>query len=97
MIAGAVGFVDLGNIGKAMAIRLADRPAALWVYGIAFEPVAELREAGARVVQDVADLAGRVDLGCVMVRDDDQARAVLTDLLPAAREGLVMAVHSTKR
>lgn len=92
---GAVGFVGLGNIGKAMATRLVDRDAGLWVCDIAPEPVAELREAGAQVARNVADLAGRVDLVCVMVRDDDQVRDVLAELLPAAREGLVVAVHST--
>lgn len=91
----AVGFAGLGNIGKAMATRLVDRPGGLWVCDIAPEPVAELREAGARVARDAAELAGHVDLLCIMVRDDEQVRGVLAEVLPTARDGLVVAVHST--
>lgn len=92
---GAVGFVGLGNIGKAMAARLVDWPGGLWVYDVAPEPVRELAEAGAGVAADVADLAARVDLVCVMVRDDDQVRDVVGRLSGAARDGMVVAVHST--
>ena len=91
----AVGFAGLGNIGKAMATRLVDRPGGLLVFDIASEPVAQLRAAGAKVARDVAELAAQVDLLCVMVRDDDQVRSVLAEVLPAARDGLVVAVHST--
>lgn len=92
---GAVGFVGLGDIGKAMASRLLDWPAGVWVYDVAAEPVRELAEAGAGVAADVSDLAGKVDLVCVMVRDDDQVRDVVGRLSGAGREGLVVAVHST--
>lgn len=92
---GSVGFVGLGNIGKTMAARLVDWPAGLWVFDIAAEPVAHLRAAGAQVAHDVADLASRVDLVMIMVRDDDQVRDVLAEMLPAAKPGLVVAVHST--
>ncbi len=91
----AAGFAGLGNIGKAMATRLVDRPGGLRVFDIASEPVEELRAAGAQVASDVAELAASVDLLCVMVRDDDQVRSVLAEALPAARRGLVVAVHST--
>ncbi len=91
----AVGFVGLGNIGKPMALRLADWPGGLWVYDVAPEPVAELAGAGAVVAETLAAMAASVDLVCVMVRDDDQVRAVLAELLPAARPGLTVAVHST--
>ncbi|GAB2860664.1 NAD(P)-dependent oxidoreductase [Nocardioides pacificus] len=93
--AGAVGFVGLGNIGKPMALRLADWPSGLWVYDVAPEPLAELERAGARVAASVAELAAHVDLVCVMVRDDDQVRDVLGEVLGAAREGLTVAIHST--
>lgn len=92
---GAVGFVGLGNIGAPMATRLAEWQGGLLVHDVAPEPVAELEKAGAEVAADVADLASRVDLLCIMVRDDDQVRDVLGRTLGAAREGLVVAVHST--
>jgi len=65
------------------------------VYDVAPEPVAELAEAGAKAAGSVADLARDAALVCVMVRDDDQVRDVVGRLLGSAREGLVVAVHST--
>ena len=95
----SVGFVGLGAIGKPMAHRLASAPpdAALdlWVYDVAPEPVAELEAAGAKAAASVAELAQRVDVLCVMVRDDDQVRDVLGQALGTARDGLVIAIHST--
>jgi 3-hydroxyisobutyrate dehydrogenase-like beta-hydroxyacid dehydrogenase len=94
-----VGFVGLGNIGKPMALRLAAQQQAagltLTVYDVADGPLAELREAGAEVAASVAELAGAVDVLCVMVRDDEQVRDVLGQAWGTARDGLVVAVHST--
>ena len=95
----AVGFVGLGAIGKPMALRLASAPADsgidLWVHDVAPEPVAELESAGAKGAASIAELAPQVDVLCVMVRDDDQVRDVLGQALGAARDGLVIAIHST--
>lgn len=90
-----IGFVGLGNIGKPMALRLAASPDDLSVYDVAPGPVAELVAAGATEASSVAALAREVDLVCVMVRDDDQVRAVMAEIVDAAREGLVVAIHST--
>lgn len=85
-----VGFVGLGNIGKPMALRLAQADAVdLQVYDVAPDPVAELVAAGARAVGSVAELD--VDVVCVMVRDDDQVRAVAADV----PRDCVLVVHST--
>jgi 3-hydroxyisobutyrate dehydrogenase-like beta-hydroxyacid dehydrogenase len=89
-----VGFVGLGNIGKPMAQRLASG-GDLVVHDIAPEPVAALVAAGASSADSVAELAGQVDVLCVMVRDDDQVREVLGEALGTARPGLVVVVHST--
>ena len=90
-----IGFVGLGQIGAPMARRLLDWPGGLVVYDVAPEPVARLVEQGAQAADDLADLAARVGLLCVMVRDDAQVEAVLDEVAPAARDGLVVAVHST--
>lgn len=92
---GAVGFVGLGNIGQAMATRLADWPGGLWVYDLAPEPLAELEQVGARIAGSVAELAGHVDLICVMVRDEAQVRDVLDEALRGATMPLTVAIHST--
>lgn len=94
-----VGFVGLGNIGKPMALRLASAPPEggleLTVFDVAAEPLAELGAAGAKVAGSVAELAGQVEVLCVMVRDDDQVREVLGEALGTAQAGLVVVVHST--
>lgn len=85
-----VGFVGLGNIGKPMALRLAAAEGIdLTVYDVEPGPVAELVEAGARAADNVAAI--EADVVCVMVRDDDQVRAVAADVGP----GPVLVVHST--
>lgn len=99
-----VGFVGLGSIGRPMAQRLAAADASvvaeLWVYDVAPDPVAELAAAGAKAAGSVGELATAVDVLCVMVRDDDQVREVLGEVLAHAgrrtgEERLVVAVHST--
>jgi 3-hydroxyisobutyrate dehydrogenase len=93
--ASRVGFVGLGNIGKPMALRLADWPGGLTVYDVAPEPLAVLERAGARPASSVGDLAAECAVICVMVRDDDQVRDVMGEILGAAHPGTVVAVHST--
>ncbi len=91
----AVGFVGLGNIGKPMALRLAAADLDLVVHDVAATPVDELVAAGARKAGSVAELAAAVDVVCVMVRDDDQVREVLGQVLGVAREGQTVVIHST--
>jgi 3-hydroxyisobutyrate dehydrogenase len=90
-----VGFVGLGNIGKPMALRLAAADLDLVVFDVAPDPVGELVAAGATPAASVAGLATAVDVVCVMVRDDDQVRDVLGEVLGVAREGQVVVIHST--
>jgi 3-hydroxyisobutyrate dehydrogenase len=91
-----VGFVGLGNIGKPMALRLAAADGIeLGVYDVAPGPVAELEAAGATAAGSVAELAGGVDVLCVMVRDDDQVRDVLGEVLGVAGDRLTVVIHST--
>lgn len=95
----AVGFVGLGNIGKPMALRLAARAAQgdldLVVFDVAAGPVAELVGAGARSASSVAELAAGVDIVCVMVRDDDQVRDVLGEVLGVSGDRQTVVIHST--
>jgi 3-hydroxyisobutyrate dehydrogenase-like beta-hydroxyacid dehydrogenase len=78
-----------------MARRLLAWPGGLTVHDVEPAPVDELVAAGAQRATDVADLASRSDVLCVMVRDDEQVWAVVEEALPAASPGLVIAVHST--
>ncbi len=91
-----VGFVGLGNIGKPMALRLADHAGIeLAVFDIAAAPVAEVVAIGARAASSVAELAATVDVLSVMVRDDDQVRSVLDEVLATDGAVQVVVVHST--
>jgi 3-hydroxyisobutyrate dehydrogenase-like beta-hydroxyacid dehydrogenase len=86
----SVGFVGLGNIGKPMATRLASS-GPVWAYDVVLEAV---EATGATPGTSVADVASRVDVLCVMVRDDDQVRAVAAEARTAGHPP-VLVIHST--
>ncbi|CAM3456203.1 NAD(P)-dependent oxidoreductase [Nocardioides dubius] len=96
-----VGFVGLGDIGRPMALRLAAADGAeLAVFDLNPVPLAELAAAGARVAESLAALADGVETVCVMVRDDDQVRAVLAELIAAVGSAesptlRTVVIHST--
>lgn len=91
----SAGFVGLGLIGKPMALRLAAAGLDLTVFDIAPGAADELVAAGTKAARSVAELAGQVDLLCVMVRDDDQVRDVVAEVLDAGCARLTVAIHST--
>lgn len=94
-----VGFVGLGNIGKPMALRLAQQQEAsdleVWVYDVAEAPLIEAEQAGAQIAASVAEIAAKVDVLCLMVRDDNQVRDVLGEVLGVAGDRLTVVIHST--
>ena len=89
------GFVGLGNIGRPMALRLADWPGGLWVYDIDADATAALENAGAKVAGSPHELAQHAKCISIMVRDDDQVRDVVDGLMAGAAPGSVLIVHST--
>jgi 3-hydroxyisobutyrate dehydrogenase-like beta-hydroxyacid dehydrogenase len=94
----AVGFVGLGQIGQPMAARLATWPGGLVVYDSRPEAMAPLVASGAQAAASVGELAGSAGIISVMVRDDEQVRAVVRDLAeaaPPASPPVIVAVHST--
>ncbi len=101
MKATKTGFIGLGTIGKPMALRLAASDAiALQVFDIDPEPMGELVAAGATAAESIGALGNWADVVCVMVRDDDQVRAVLAEMLADLTQRTSMVpvsfvVHST--
>ena len=91
----AIGFIGLGQIGSPMAGHLIGWPGGLVVCDVLPNATAALEGRGARVEPTPAGVAQRVDLISIMVRDDDQVRQVVGDILPAASRGTVVAIHST--
>ncbi|MDN3358602.1 NAD(P)-dependent oxidoreductase [Actinomadura sp. DC4] len=88
------GFVGLGQMGGLMAAHLAGGD--LVVYDTRPEAMAPLLAKGARPAAGLAEIAA-TELISVMVRDDDQVNEVAEALLPRARPGTVLAIHSTIR
>ncbi|GAA2213480.1 NAD(P)-dependent oxidoreductase [Nonomuraea monospora] len=88
------GFVGLGQIGGPMAGRLAGPD--LIVYDVRAEAMAPLAERGAVAAGSLADVAQAAIIS-LMVRDDAQVNEVAAALIPAARPGTIIAVHSTIR
>lgn len=94
----SVGFVGLGWIGKPMAARLVGMPEGLVVFDADPAATLDAEQAGARRADSAAQLAQLCDVVSVMVRDDDQVRAVCTGpdgLFAGARAGCVVVIHST--
>jgi 3-hydroxyisobutyrate dehydrogenase-like beta-hydroxyacid dehydrogenase len=93
----AVGFIGLGQIGSPMAEHLLDRPGGVVVCDLRSAATEPFAEKGARVAATPADVAKEADVISVMVRDDAEVREVVTALIDAARDGTVIAIHSTIR
>ena len=95
------GFVGLGTIGKPMALRLAaSETVDLQVFDLDRKPVAELVAAGASAAESIGAIGNWADVICVMVRDDDQVRAVLAEVLADLKSRNTMVpvsfvIHST--
>jgi 3-hydroxyisobutyrate dehydrogenase-like beta-hydroxyacid dehydrogenase len=92
-----VGFVGLGQIGAPMARRLLAWPAGLVVFDVVAAATGPFADDGAVVADSVAALGAACGVVSVMVRDDEQVRAVVAELAPAMADGGVIAVHSTIR
>ncbi|GAC47172.1 NAD(P)-dependent oxidoreductase [Gordonia aichiensis] len=90
-----LGYVGLGNIGGPMAGRLAKWSGGLTVFDLEPEAVAAVVDQGAHAAASLTELASSSDIIGICVRDDDQVRTVVSELLDGAADGTVLAVHST--
>ena len=89
-----LGYIGLGNQGAPMAKRLVDWPGGLVVFDVRTDAMTPLAELGASLADTVADVAA-ADVISVTVLTDAQVRDVVTELGAHAREGTVIAIHST--
>ena len=85
-----IGFIGLGQMGKAIAGRLVDAGHHVRVWNRSPEPVQELVAKGAEAAARPADVA-RADFLMTMLANDDALRAVVIDqgVLDAASPGLI--------
>jgi 3-hydroxyisobutyrate dehydrogenase len=94
----AVGFIGLGEMGFPMARNLVNAGYLLHVFDVVEEPLHELREMGARIVDSPSAAAQGSEVIIVMVRTTEQAEDVIsgTDgVLAGANKGSVVLVMST--
>lgn len=93
-----IGFIGLGFQGKPLAHNIVEAGYTLTVHDVRYEPMEELKAAGARAAASPAAVAAASDLVIVCVVDDAQVLEVLAGpqgVLSGARPGLIVAVHST--
>jgi 3-hydroxyisobutyrate dehydrogenase-like beta-hydroxyacid dehydrogenase len=85
-----IGFIGLGNMGKAIAARLINAGHHVRVWNRSPQPVQELVAMGAEAAVRPADVA-RADFLVTMLANDDALRAVVIDqgVLDAASPGLI--------
>jgi 3-hydroxyisobutyrate dehydrogenase-like beta-hydroxyacid dehydrogenase len=94
-----VGFIGLGQMGKAMALNLVGA-FDLMVYDLRAEPCNELAARGARVASSPAEVGRHAEVTELAVVDDPQLEQVTIGkggLLESAASGSILAVHSTVR
>ena len=75
-VAGPVGFIGLGLLGQAMALRLAQQGVALVVWNREAERLAPLVTAGATVAASPREVAERCTVVCLCVLDGGAVRTV---------------------
>ena len=93
-----VGFIGLGRMGKPMAINILQAGFGLAVHDAREQPVLELASLGAKVAQSPREVAEDGDLVEIVVVDDAQVDDVLLGdrgVLQGARDGTIIAIHST--
>ena len=97
-MAGAVGFIGLGNMGRPMALNLLKHGFSLVVHDIDPAKLGPLRERGASVVGSAAEVAASTDRTISMVETTGQAQAVIVGehgIIRTARPGHLVVCMST--
>ena len=93
-----VGFIGLGNMGKHMAINIANAGFDLMVYDLRPEPMRELTAPGAKAARSADEIGAHGEIIEVVVVDDAQVEAALLGeggALSAAKRGSIIVIHST--
>jgi len=95
-----LGYIGLGNMGKAMARNLLRAGFELTVHNRSRPPVEELAAEGARLAESPAEVARASDVVCTNLPDTpDVERVVLGErgIVDGGRPGLIVVDHSTIR
>jgi 3-hydroxyisobutyrate dehydrogenase len=90
-----LGFVGLGVMGAPMAGHLLRAGNEVIVWNRTAAKAEPLREAGAEVASDLAELASRADLILLCVSRSEDVRACVEAMTPHAKPGTLFVDHST--
>jgi 3-hydroxyisobutyrate dehydrogenase len=97
-MAGAIGFIGLGNMGGPMALNLVKHGFSLVVHDIDPAKVVPLRERGAKVADSPERVAAATERTIVMVETTGQAESVIAGergIIASAARGHVVVCMST--
>ena len=97
-MSGAVGYVGLGKMGKAMAVNALQAGYDVSVYDVREQPVNELCELGAKAAANPKEIANHCQLIAVVVWDDAQVQQVMVGdhgILAGAQAGSLVIIHTT--
>src|SRR5436190_2033083 len=97
-MAGTVGFIGLGNMGRPMALNLVKRGFSLVVHDIDPTKVTPLRDRGAKVVASPEQVAAAAERTIVMVETTAQAESVIAGergIVKSAPRGHIVICMST--
>jgi 3-hydroxyisobutyrate dehydrogenase len=93
-----VGFVGIGQMGGAMAVRTAQCGISVVAFDVDPAALAGVTRAGAEAAASAADVASRSEVLSVVVNTDAQLEEAMSSpdgILAGGHPGLVVAIHST--
>ncbi|HUP72028.1 MAG TPA: NAD(P)-dependent oxidoreductase [Acidimicrobiales bacterium] len=93
-----IGFVGVGNMGSAMALRALREGAVVVAYDATTTARQRLADAGATIADSAAAVAAQCRLVSVVVNTDQQVRDALSGsdgIIAGGGAGTIVAIHST--
>jgi 3-hydroxyisobutyrate dehydrogenase-like beta-hydroxyacid dehydrogenase len=90
-----VGMIGVGEMGVEMAGHIAAKGHQVYANDVIESRIADAVKRGAKAAPKIADMASAADVFIVMVRTDDQAQQVTTEILAGAKPGSVIGVAGT--
>lgn len=90
-----IGWIGLGAMGGAMALRVANAGFPLTVYDVRAEAVKPLAAAGATAARDARAVAEQADMVFVCLASEEASLATAAEIFAAANKPQIYVEHST--
>jgi 3-hydroxyisobutyrate dehydrogenase len=92
----SVGYIGLGAMGMPMAMGALAAGFDVWVHDLQLDRMQAAAAKGAHAAATPRDLAGAAEIVALVVKGDGPAeRVALEGILPDARRGQTLVIHST--